>query len=32
MKRTLLFVLALIASGCGSPDGPGEIYYENDQF
>ena len=32
MKRTLLSVLALIASGCGPPDGPYELYYENGQL
>jgi len=32
MKRTLLFVLALIAVGCGPPDGPYETYYENGQL
>ena len=33
MKRTLLFVLALIASGCGPPpDGPYEFYHENGQL
>ena len=36
MKRTLLFVLALIASGCGPegppPDGPFETYYDNGQL
>jgi hypothetical protein len=32
MKKTLLFVLALIAVGCGPPDGPFEEYYENGQL
>ena len=32
MKRTLLLTLALIASGCGPPDGPYENYYENGQL
>ena len=32
MKKTLLFVLALIAVGCGPPDGPFEEYYENSQL
>ena len=32
MKRTPLSVLALIASGCGPPDGPYELYYENGQL
>ena len=36
MKKTLLFVLALIASGCGPegppPDGPFETYYDNGQL
>lgn len=30
--RTLLLVLALIAAGCGPPDGPFEEYYENGQL
>jgi antitoxin component YwqK of YwqJK toxin-antitoxin module len=32
MKRTLLFVLALVAAGCGPPDGPYELYYDNGQL
>jgi len=32
MKKALLSVLALIASGCGPPDGPYELYYENGQL
>ena len=32
MKRTRLIVLALIASGCGPPDGPWEEYHENGQL
>ena len=32
MKKTLLLTLALIASGCGPPDGPYETYYDNGQL
>ena len=32
MKKALLLALALIASGCGPPDGPYENYYENGQL
>ena len=32
MKKTLLLTLALIASGCGPPDGPFEFYDENGQL
>ncbi len=32
MKKALLLTLALIASGCGPPDGPYETYYENGQL
>ena len=32
MKKTLLFVLALIAVGCGPPDGPYETYHDNGQL
>jgi len=32
MKKTLLLVVALIAVGCGPPDGPYETYYENGQL
>ncbi len=32
MKRTLLFVLGLIAFWSGPPDGPYELYHDNGQL
>jgi len=32
MKKPLLLVLALMVSGCGPPDGPYELYYDNGQL